>query len=908
MSTTATPPTIGTTRDFIMTWGIEFVSYTLDTALWGIAFVLVLQYFRKYGRTDPISIRFVVGILGFFSTIHSIFLAMMNYKDFITLFGDAVGQNEIFYEADVMVCAIYIVTFTAQIFYASRIFILSKHNWKLVAPVVLFALLQFSAGIAQTVMVAKVHLYSGLQAATIPISTTQSSGSLACDITITAILCTILRRSRTGLRRTDSTLDRMIIYAFNRGALTSLFALLQLICFVGMPGNFVFMLFIVPSLHLYVISVCSMLMARESLRDDLAGPNGFLSTFSVHDGNQHIALTNVSSNGGAATVNVSTSVVRWVDDDIPGGTNKTTLQQDAVSAANSMSPPPFLLEAPAQAPCPHGTSVSCTFRPPPLDGSRGSIPELFEWHAENNPGHPLFVYATEDGTKHVNYNTFKQAFHRAGTYVSAFDQLDNPPTIVSVLATSDTITTFTTIMGMVRAGIVVFPLSPRFSPEVLGYLLASNSVQYVLVSTELHIRNLAGAAIANARTRNPSQAAPQIHEMPTFEMLYGEKALSSQIPPRIKIELVANQFCNSFDLRIPPSRSMDFTAYSAKCHGCSKQPLCHEIFGCQGLELFHTLGLLFMLFSSTCGYTLATFEPKTPATIQTPEAVFKGYRAANVNYALANPRFIQEWSRDKAKIEFLSTLKGVMFGGKLLSGPAGDELTAAGVKLLPTYGSTEGGQISVMIPEYSAVKGWEYFEINPQCAHVFVPVGDGSYKLLLLATPTQDLSCVNDTIHSQGAYNTGDLLVHHLSDENLWRVLGRGDDHIMLATGEVIHPVHLENILSSDPAILAAVIFGHARTKCGVLIELAPKYEFDHDDPGALVEFRDSIWPLVEKINMGHCNITKKMIIVARPSKPFTFTSKHSPKRAVILAQYQQDIDALYGTPAQDPLYVGLGS
>ncbi|KAJ7179680.1 hypothetical protein C8R46DRAFT_1345982 [Mycena filopes] len=879
MSTAATPPTIGTTRDFIMTWGIEFVSYTLDTALWGIAFVLVLQYFRKYGRTDPISIRFVVGILGFFSTIHSIFLAMMNYKDFITLFGDAAGQNEIFYEADVMVCAIYIVTFTAQIFYASRIFILSKHNWKLIAPVVLFALLQFSAGIAQTVMVAKVHLYSGLQAATIPISTTQSSGSLACDITITAILCTILRRSRTGLRRTDSTLDRMIIYAFNRGALTSLFALLQLICFVGMPGNFVFMLFIVPSLHLYVISVCSMLMARESLRDDLAGPNGFLSTFSVHDGNQHIALTNVSSNGGAATVNVSTSVVRWVDD-IPGGTNKTTLQRDEEA-------PKLLVR---------------------------TVPQslLFEWHAENNPGHPLFVYATEDGTKHVNYNTFKQAFHRAGAYVSAFDQLDNRPTIVSVLATSDTITTLTTIMGMVRAGIVVFLLSPRFSPEVLGYLLATNSVQYVLVSTELHIRKLAGAAIANARTRNPSQAAPQIHEMPTFEMLYGDEALSSQIPPRI-VELDGPAFIvHSSASTSEYPRAVQWTSrrtlQSAMAALFSKQPLCHEIFGCQGLELFHTLGLLFMLFSSTCGYTLATFEPKTPATIQTPEAVFKSYRDANVNYALANPRFIQEWSRDEAKIEFLSTLKGVMFGGKLLSGPAGDELTAAGVKLLPTYGSTEGGQISVMIPAYSAVKGWEYFEINPHCAHVFVPVGDGSYKLLLLSTPTQDLSCVNDTIDGQGAYNTGDLLVHHPSNENLWRVLGRGNDHIMLATGEVIHPVHLENILSSDPAISAAVIFGHARTKCGVLIELAPNYEFDHDDPGALVEFRDSIWPLVEKINTGHCKITKKMIIVARPSKPFTFTSKYSPKRAVILAQYQQDIDALYGTPAQDPLYLGLGS
>jgi hypothetical protein len=47
------------------------------------------------------------------------------------------------------------------------------------------------------------------------------------------------------------------------------------------------------------------------------------------------------------------------------------------------------------------------------------------------------------------------------------------------------------------------------------------------------------------------------------------------------------------------------------------------------------------------------------------------------------------------------------------------------------------------------------------------------------------------------------------------------------------------------------------------------------------------------------------MIIVAKPSKPFVLNQKHSPKRAIILAQYQQEIDSLYGSPAADPLYVG---
>ncbi|KAJ7511672.1 hypothetical protein B0H11DRAFT_711129 [Mycena galericulata] len=244
---TALPPAI--TRAFVLTWGVEFVAYTLDTTLWGMGILLVLQYFRKYANKDPSSIQLVVAILGTFSTIHVIFLAIMNYKDFVSLFGNMEAQNLILHEANVMLCSVFVVSFTAQMFYASRIWYLANRNWKLLAPVILLGVIQFAAGIAQTVLVAQVKFYSKLQVTTAPVSSTQAGASLACDVTITVILFITLRKSRTGIRRTDSALDKMTIYALNRGAMTSLWALLHLIFFVGMPGTFVFMLSVVPSCH-----------------------------------------------------------------------------------------------------------------------------------------------------------------------------------------------------------------------------------------------------------------------------------------------------------------------------------------------------------------------------------------------------------------------------------------------------------------------------------------------------------------------------------------------------------------------------------------------------------------------------------------------------------------------------------
>ena len=41
---------------------------------------------------------------------------------------------------------------------------------------------------------------------------------------------------------------------------------------------------------------------------------------------------------------------------------------------------------------------TATFRFPPLDGSL-TLTELFDWHSDNSPEHPFYVYANEDGTK-----------------------------------------------------------------------------------------------------------------------------------------------------------------------------------------------------------------------------------------------------------------------------------------------------------------------------------------------------------------------------------------------------------------------------------------------------------------------------------------------------------------------------
>ncbi|KAG6888432.1 hypothetical protein C0995_008249 [Termitomyces sp. Mi166 len=107
-------------------------------------------------------------------------------------------------------------------------------------------------------------------------------------------------------RRTDSIVDKLILYAINRGAATSIAALMNLILFVSVPNTFIFMIFLEPSSQLYVLSVTSMLTSREALRTELKHATN----------NDHVSIPMQSSQAKpkeSETIHVQRTVVTWRD-------------------------------------------------------------------------------------------------------------------------------------------------------------------------------------------------------------------------------------------------------------------------------------------------------------------------------------------------------------------------------------------------------------------------------------------------------------------------------------------------------------------------------------------------------------------------------------------------------------------
>lgn len=52
----------------------------------------------------------------------------------------------------------------------------------------------------------------------------------------------------------------------------------------------------------------------------------------------------------------------------------------------------------------------------------------------------------------------------------------------------------------------------------------------------------------------------------------------------------------------------------------------------------------------------------------------------------------------------------------------------------------------------------------------------------------------------------------------------------------------LETMLSKDPHIESAIVFGSGQSQCGILIQPKHGYMFDPSDISSLNTFRDTIW------------------------------------------------------------------
>ncbi|KAI0759688.1 hypothetical protein BD413DRAFT_617632 [Trametes elegans] len=150
-----------------------------------------------------------------------------------------------------------------QAFYARRVFLLGqKSRWVVVLAVgFMVACLGFVVGgaiEAFRLSLADFPRFSWLVSAAY-------GCAMATDVLLTGALIRVLLHSRTGFKRTDNTLDMLIVYSINTGLLTTVTGLMVFVFALILPGNYIYAGISIVNSKLYANSVLAVLNSRRSL-------------------------------------------------------------------------------------------------------------------------------------------------------------------------------------------------------------------------------------------------------------------------------------------------------------------------------------------------------------------------------------------------------------------------------------------------------------------------------------------------------------------------------------------------------------------------------------------------------------------------------------------------------------------
>ncbi|KAH7906532.1 hypothetical protein BJ138DRAFT_1162396 [Hygrophoropsis aurantiaca] len=280
------------------TFGLLFVAFTIATCLYGVTILQCYTYFRTYN--DAALLKSTVILVLILDTAGTACSAAGLYSYLITNYDNPPALLGINIVLCVESMITVIVTFIVQCFFAYSVWTVTSKN-RLVTGFILFT--AFSAlviGLAMSTEDIIQKTYSALSENRFKIFAGLDLGIAAlCDIAITVSLCYHFHYRKNGFKLTETLLDKLSVYSLNRGVLTFIVQLLNMVFFIASPDTDIWALFHMSLSKVYMISFLATLNRRERLRKGSCGPIELGSDIRMQmlesDGDLHTRRTTIAS-------------------------------------------------------------------------------------------------------------------------------------------------------------------------------------------------------------------------------------------------------------------------------------------------------------------------------------------------------------------------------------------------------------------------------------------------------------------------------------------------------------------------------------------------------------------------------------------------------------------------------------
>jgi len=249
--------------------------------------------------------------------------------------------------------------------------------------------------------------------------------------------------------------------------------------------------------------------------------------------------------------------------------------------------------------------------------------------------------------------------------------------------------------------------------------------------------------------------------------------------------------------------------------------------------------------------------------------------------------------RAKVADRFGGRLKAFVSGGAPLNPEIGTFFLALGVRILQGYGQTESAPVISCNP----VNGIRIHTVGPALTGVTVKIaGDG--EILVQGELLMDGYWNNPKATAEvlvdGWLHTGDIGV--IDDDGYIQITDRKKDIIVNTGGDNLSPQRVEGMLTLEPEIGQAMVFGDRRPHLVAL--LVPDEEWANTANGD-EEIRAKLSDAVDRVNKKLSMIERiRRFTVAK--EPFTtdnemMTPSMKIRRHVITAKYGDALKSLYG-------------
>jgi len=273
-------------------------------------------------------------------------------------------------------------------------------------------------------------------------------------------------------------------------------------------------------------------------------------------------------------------------------------------------------------------------------------------------------------------------------------------------------------------------------------------------------------------------------------------------------------------------------------------------------------------------------------------------------FEMAEDALLERLVREKVRQRFGGRLKALISGGAPLNYDIGMFFSALGLRLLQGYGQTECAPVATCNRPASV----DLATVGPKLLGVDVRIAEDG-EILLAGDLLMDgyWNRPEDTAATivDGWLHTGD--VGEFDEAGRLKITDRKKDIIVNAGGDNVSPQRIEGVLSIEPEIDQAMVFGDKRPHLVALIvpgeEFSEAFAKEHGlERAALAEdpaFHAAIVAAVDRAN-GKLSSIERIRRFAFADEPFTtenglMTPTMKIRRRYIVEAYKSRLDDLYG-------------